>query len=65
MSHDCEKGAELEHMRDDVVEIRQDVKTILQRTAALEVKATMWGVLGGMIPFLAGIILWIIKEKKI
>lgn len=64
MSHDCRKGDELEHMREDVVEIRRDVKRILQRTAALEVKATMWGALGGMIPFLSVIILWIIKEKK-
>lgn len=45
--------------RDDIKEIRSDIKTILQRTATLEVKAGIWGLLGGAVPV---IVLLLIKN---
>jgi len=33
--------------REDIVEIRKDVKKILQRVSVVEVKSTVWGVFGG------------------
>lgn len=33
-----------------LTEIRNDIKTLLQRTARHEVKAGVWGLIGGMIP---------------
>lgn len=48
-----------------LVEIRHDVKTLLQDNAALKVKAGVWGALGGVAASLTtitvGVIIWIIK----
>jgi len=38
--------------QDDLKEIKSDIKTLLQRTAILEVKAGIWGLLGGSIPII-------------
>ena len=39
-----------------LTKIREDI-------AGLKVKSTIWGALGGSVPFLLGIITWLIKEK--
>jgi len=49
---------------DKIVVMEGDMKTMLDRTAKMEVKSTMWGTIGGMLPFVSIILLWILKGKK-
>ncbi len=36
---------------------------IKEDIASLKVKSTIWGALGGSVPFLLGVITWLIKDK--
>ena len=49
MSHECHKEEVISLIRDDLKEIRKDVKMLLERTAMLSVKASVWGIAGGAI----------------
>jgi len=42
-------------------ELRRDIKKILRRTASLEVKAGVWGLIGGSIPVIITIGFILIK----
>jgi len=48
--HECDQ-------RELLTEMRRDIKKILQRTAALEVKAGVWGLIGGSIPVIITVLL--------
>jgi len=52
MDHLCEH-------KEMLAEMRKDIKKILQRVSVLEVKAGMWGAVGGLIPF----IVWYLTKK--
>ena len=45
----------LKFIKDEQAIIKKDIKTLLQRTAKLEVKAAIWGLLGGAIPVMIGL----------
>jgi len=45
-----------------LTEVRQDIKKILQRTAKLEVKSGVWGLIGGAIPSTITIIIILFKK---
>jgi len=49
---------------DKVTVMEEDMKKVLAVTAKLEVKSTMWGAIGGMLPFVSIILLWILKGKR-
>lgn len=46
--HKCDKDKLLDLLHEDVTEVRGDVKKILQRVSALEVKSGLWGFMGGL-----------------
>ena len=62
--HDCAKEESIQVIREDVREIRKDVKVLLQTMAAVQVKSTIWGSIGGTIPFILAIIIWLFGVKK-
>ena len=49
MNHKCNKEDVLEIMREDIMEIRKDVKHQLRGMASLKVKASVAGILSGSI----------------
>ena len=42
--------------------ILRDITSIRVELAGLQVKAGVWGVLGGMVPILIGLALWLLKK---
>ena len=59
MSHQCDKDKLIDVMHVDVLEVREDVKKILQRVSVLEVKSGLWGFMGG----LAAWAIYILQKK--
>lgn len=61
----CDKTKEIELIREDVREIRLDVKKLLQVTSVLRVKSSMWGALGGFIALLPIVIGLLVQLSKV
>ncbi len=57
MSNKCTQQVSL-------TEIRNDIKTLLQRTARTEVKSGFWGLIGGMIPVIITIVFIYINKQN-
>lgn len=53
---------ELEDLNVEAIESRKDNIKIREEIAALKVKAGVWGMMGGAIPVIIGLIIWIIKS---
>ena len=64
MSLPCTKEDAIDTIKEDVREIRHDVKLLLQETAALKIKSAIWGGIGGCLPFIIGLFFYIINSKK-
>jgi hypothetical protein len=65
MDH-CDKNREIDQIRDDLKEIRGDVKILIKKVEHLRVKASIWGALGGIValmPIIIGLIVHIAKAK--
>jgi hypothetical protein len=50
-----------ETCRSSASSIRDDIKTLELDVVALKVKAGIWGLIGGAIPVIIGLAVWIIK----
>lgn len=65
MEHNCSKEDAIDTIKEDVREIRTDVKELLKDTSALKVKSAIWGSIGGCIPFIIGLVVWLFGVKKV
>ena len=55
--------SEIRNLRDDLKEVKSDIKELLQRTARLDVKSTVWGFFGGAIPVIIGLGIWFLRSQ--
>lgn len=62
MDHKCNKEATLEMIREDLQELRADVKTLLVSNADLRAKSGFWGMIGGSLTFVVGYIAFLMKR---
>jgi len=52
----------LEETNEDVKVIRQDVSKLFTEIAMLKVKAGIWGAMGGAIPVVVLLLVWMVKN---
>lgn len=61
MTDKCRYEQTIAITREDIKEIKSDLKMILQDISALKVKAGFWGAIGGAIPIAIGLIVWFLR----
>lgn len=52
MEQHCQKEEVINIIKDDLKEIKKDIKTLLSSVAMLTVKSSVWGIAGGAIVLL-------------
>lgn len=55
---------DVKYITQDLSEIKKDIKDLIRITSELKVKSSIWGALGGMIPCMLGLILWLFGVHK-
>lgn len=74
MESKCAKEDAIDMIKEDIKDIKQDIKSIVKmqntlnvkftdKVARLEVKSGFWGAIGGTLPFVIGLIIYYSSKK--